>query len=61
LKNIQALKNVNLSEEGRAASFKFDVNATTDNLLKLNALGNSESFAKAHSSISCETVKNLLD
>lgn len=43
---------VSLSEEGRAASFTFDFNATTDNLLKLNALGNSKSFAKAHASIS---------
>ncbi len=52
---------VNLSEEGRAASLTFDFNATTENLLKLNALGKSESFAKAHASISYEKVKSLLD
>ncbi len=38
---------VSLSEEGRTASFAFDFNATTDNLLKLDTLGNSKSFAKA--------------
>ncbi len=52
---------VSLSQEGRAASFTFDFNATTDNLLKLDALGNSKAFAKAHASISYENVKNLLD
>ena len=52
---------VSLSEKGRAASFTFDFNATTDNLLKLNALGNSKSFAKTHASISYENVKTLLD
>ena len=52
---------VSLSQEGRAASFTFDFNATTDNLLKLDALGNSKSFAKAHASISYENVKTLLD
>jgi hypothetical protein len=52
---------VSLSEEGRAASFKFDFNATADNFSKLNALSNSDSFAKAHASISYENVKNLLD
>ena len=52
---------VSLSEEGRAASFTFDFNATTDNLLKLDELGYSKSFAKAHSSISYENVKNLLE
>ncbi len=51
---------VKLSEEGCAASFKFDFNATTDNLLKLNELGNSKTFAKAHASISYENVKSLL-
>jgi len=52
---------VNLSEEGRAASFTFDFNATADNLLKLEALGNSKTFAKAHASISYEKVKDLLE
>ncbi len=52
---------VSLSEEGRAASFTFDFNATTDNLLKIDALGNSKSFAKAHASISYENVKDLLN
>ncbi len=52
---------VSLSEEGRAASFKFDFNATADNFSKLDALRNSDSFAKAHASISYEKVKNLLD
>ncbi len=52
---------VSLSEEGRAASFKFDFNATTDNLLKMEALGNSNSFGKAHASISYENVKSLLE
>lgn len=51
---------VNLSEEGRAASLTFDFNATTENLLKLDALKNSESFAKAHTAISYENVKHLL-
>ncbi len=51
---------VSLSEEGRAASFTFDFNATTDNRLKLDAL-DSKSFAKAHASISYENVQNLLD
>ncbi len=52
---------VSLSEEGRAASFKFDFNATTENLLKMEALGNSKSFGKAHASISYDSVKHLLD
>ena len=52
---------VSLSEEGRAASFKVDFNATADNFSKLDALRNSDSFAKAHASISYEKVKNLLD
>jgi hypothetical protein len=51
---------VNISEKGRTASFAFDFNATKDNLSKLNTLGSSESFAKAHASISYEKVKNLL-
>lgn len=52
---------VSLSEEGRAASVTFDFNATTDNLLKLDALKNSKSFAEGHASISYENVKDLLD
>jgi hypothetical protein len=52
---------VNLSKEGRAASFTVDFNAAADNFSKLNVLKNSDSFAKAHSSISYEKVKNLLD
>ena len=52
---------VNLSQEGRAASLIVDFNATADNLSKINALRNSESFPRAHASISYETVKNLLD
>ncbi len=52
---------VSLSEEGRTASFKFDFNATDDNLSRMNALKHSESFANAHASISYENVKNLLD
>ena len=52
---------VSLSEEGRTASFKFDFNATADNFSKIDALRNSDSFAKAHASISYENVKNLLD
>jgi hypothetical protein len=52
---------VSLSKEGRAASFTVDFNATADNLSKLNVLKNSDSFAKAHSSISYEKVKILLD
>ncbi len=52
---------VNLSEEGRAASFKFDFNAETENLSKLEALGNSKSFGNAHASISYDKVKHLLD
>lgn len=51
---------VSLSEEGRAASYKFDFNATADNLTRMNALKHSESFANAHASISYENVKNLL-
>jgi len=51
---------VSLSEEGRAASFKFDFNATADNFSRMNALKHSESFANAHASISYENVKNLL-
>lgn len=51
---------VSLSKEGRVASFTVDFNATADNLSKLNVLKNSDSFAKAHSSISYEKVKNLL-
>ncbi len=52
---------VSLSEEGRAASFTFDFNATNENLLKLEALGNSKSFGKAHAAISYDSVKHLLD
>lgn len=52
---------VSLSKEGRAASFTVDFNATAYNLSKLNGFKNSDSFAKAHSSISYEKVKNLLD
>ncbi|MCP3944106.1 MAG: hypothetical protein GY710_21870 [Desulfobacteraceae bacterium] len=52
---------VSLSEKGRAASVTFDFNATPENLLKLEALGNSKSFGKAHASISYDNVKNLLD
>lgn len=52
---------VNLSKEGRAASLIVDFNATADNLSKINALRDSESFPKAHASISYENVKNLLD
>ncbi len=52
---------VNLSKEGRTASFTVDFNATADNFSKLNLLKNSDSLAKAHFSISYEKVKNLLD
>jgi len=52
---------VSLSKEGRAASFAVDFNATADNLSKLNGFKNLDSFAKAHSSISYENVKNLLN
>ncbi|MBI9092421.1 MAG: hypothetical protein JEZ12_24660 [Desulfobacterium sp.] len=52
---------VTLSGAGRVASVTVDFNATTDNLLKLDALGNSKSFAKAHGVISYEKVKNLLE
>ncbi len=52
---------VTLSEEGRVASVTFDFNATADNLLKLDALGNSKSFTKAHATISYEKVKSLLE
>lgn len=51
---------VSLSEEGRTASLTVDFNAATENLLKLDALGNSKTFAKAHASISYENVKTLL-
>ena len=52
---------VNLSKEGRAASFEFDFNATTENLSRLDTLKNSDSFTKAHASISYDKVKHLLD
>ncbi|MCG8635395.1 MAG: hypothetical protein MI863_16300 [Desulfobacterales bacterium] len=51
---------VSLSEEGRAASFTFDFNAEAENLAKLEILGKSNSFAKAHASISYDKVKHLL-
>jgi hypothetical protein len=53
--------NVSLSEEGRSASFNVAFNETSENLSKLNELKDSDSFAKLHSSISYEKVKNLLD
>ena len=52
---------VNLSEEGRTASLTFDFHAAPENLARMDALGNSESLAKAHATISYETVRNLLD
>ncbi len=52
---------VNLSQEGRAASLIVDFNSTADNISKINALRDSESFPKAHAAISYENVKNLLD
>lgn len=52
---------VNLSREGRTASLTFDFGATTENLAKLDALGNPETFGRSHASISYEKVKNLLD
>ncbi len=52
---------VSLSQEGRTASLTFDFGATTDNLAKLDALANPESFTRSHASISYENVKNLLD
>jgi hypothetical protein len=51
---------VSISKEGRASSFTVDFNATSDNLSKINVLKNSDSFTKAHSSMSYEKVKNLL-
>lgn len=58
---VPGASTVSISEEGRAASITFDFNAATDNLAKLDALGNLKSFTKAHASISYENVKKLLD
>lgn len=51
---------VKLSEEGRAASLTLDFNDTGDILSKLETLGKSDIFGKAHASISYEKVKHLL-
>lgn len=51
---------VQLSDEGRAASLTLDFNDTGDILSKLETLGKSDAFGKAHASFSYEKIKHLL-
>ncbi|MCG8615000.1 MAG: hypothetical protein MI802_02180 [Desulfobacterales bacterium] len=52
---------VSLSDEGRAASMELDFSDEADIFTKMQALGNSNAFGKAHASISYDSVKHLLD
>ena len=52
---------VSLSEQGRAASLNIDFGSETDILSKMQALGNTGNFGKAHAAISYDNVKHLLE